>query len=97
MDQRQQLLNKLNNVQTFPEKSILKFEDIEVGKNYIVHEIKGVNTRYGKKILIETDDNIIFLPQRFNVFDELELENLKQLCEDQLIMVKPDKYNLHFV
>lgn len=97
MDQRQELLNKLNSVQTLPEKTILKFEDLEVGKSYIVHEIRGVNTRYGRKILLELDGHIIFLPQRFNVFDESEIQNLNQLCDGKLIIVKGDKYNLHFI
>jgi len=94
---RQQLLEKLNSVKPVTEKSIIKFEDLIVGKNYIIIEIKAVNTRFGPKILVETEENIIFLPDRFNVFCEGEVENLNQLCSEQLTMVKPDKYNIRFI
>ena len=94
---RQQLLEKLNNVKSFTEKTIIKFEDLIVGQNYIINEIKGVNTRFGAKILVETEENIIFLPDRFNVFTVEEVDNLNQLCSEVLSMVKLDKYNINFV
>jgi len=94
---RHYLLEKLNNVKTFTEKNIIKFEDLIVGYSYLITEIKGVNTRFGPKILVETEENIIFLPDRFNVFTEEEVQNLNQLCSEQLTMVKPDKYNINFI
>lgn len=97
MDIRQQLIEKLNNVQRFREKQIIKFEDLEVARNYVVQEVKSVSTRYGVKILIETDENIIFMPERFNVFNDQDIQNLNHLSKEHLIMIKSDRYNVHFV
>lgn len=96
MEQRKQILAKLNNVLSFREKAVLKFDEMEINKKYIVNAIKGVNTIYGKKILIETNENVIFLPQRFNVIDDAEVQNLNRMCEEELTIVRPDKYNINF-
>lgn len=94
---RQHMLNKLNGVQAIKEKTVLKFDELKIGHNYIIEMVKIVSTRYGKKLLVETEDNTIFLPDRFNVLDEVEIQNLNLMCKETLVMVKPDKYNLKFV
>ena len=90
------VLNKLNSITAFTEKPTMKFDDLEIGTKYKVYEVKVVNTRFGNKLLVETEMNTIFLPERFNVFDAGEINQLNILCRETLVMIKPDKYNLHF-
>lgn len=96
MEASQQALNKLNSVQAFTEKVVLRYVDLIIGKNYHIQEVKAVNTRYGRKIVVETEENTIFLPERYNILDDEEIENLKKMCNETLVMVKADKYNLSF-
>ena len=90
------VLNKLNTILAFDKKPIIKFDNLEINKRYRVFGIKIVNTKFGNKLLVETDMNKIFLPERFNIFDDNEIQQLNILCEKVFVMEKYDNHNLHF-
>lgn len=66
--------NKLGNLQ---QKPTLKYKDIKIDQSYQLYDIKTVNTKFGRNILIELDKGVLFLPKRFQSLTEEDLEKMK--------------------
>ena len=81
-------LNAVSQSAFFPKK---KWTELEEDKFFTVSKIRHVNTRFGKKIVIEIADSFqLFLPQR--VLDFLErhpksLEDIEEACQKMKLSI----------
>lgn len=73
------LIEKLSengtNAATF--KKTLRTTDLEIGKEYKIHEVKEVKTKYGVKALADLGDCMYFFPDRL-------LKNLTKKDMDEM-------------
>ncbi|KAG5872852.1 hypothetical protein JTB14_017533 [Gonioctena quinquepunctata] len=45
-------------------KPVIKLKNLIVGKEYKIHTAKLVQTKFGEAVLLEIEENVVFLPQR---------------------------------
>lgn len=69
----------------YSNKPLLKIKDMVINTPYVLVNIKSVSTPFGRSIMVETDDNVIFLPQR--LAHELNEEQVTQLNMMKLSLV----------
>lgn len=75
-------LKKLNNTGINAELSpIIPLRDLK-DDFYIIKEFRLMNTRFGKKVIVELEEGIVFLPDRFNKFTAKDISNFNtsQYC-----------------
>lgn len=46
------------------------------GKVYAIEKIKRTETRFGQRILVITEDHLIYLPQRYTNLSDEDLESI---------------------
>lgn len=66
-------------------KPVLKVKDMQINVEYPLLNIKAVHTTFGRSILVETSNNVIFLPKR--VAEELDDEKLIEMGTMQLALI----------
>ena len=72
-------LNAVTNTTFLPTQ---RWTDLEKNKTFLVTKIKTVNTRFGKKIVLELDNTFqSFLPSRVNAMLENNSKLHDDLCE----------------
>ena len=87
-------LAELNEVaqRTFLKKK--RWDELEENKHYFISAIKQVQTRYGKKTVLEVDNSFqLFLPARMNDFLEKKPQKLEELLDT---VQKMKLYIYHF-
>ena len=73
---------KLNRVAKGQHRTVKKIADLELGREYKIEGVRGVNTRYGKKVIVEIEGaELIFLSTNLS---KMLLENE----ENQLIALR---------
>lgn len=66
-------------------KPQLKIKDMKIGHLYLVQNISVATTKYGKSVVVETEDNSIFLPKRMS--DTLDSKTIENMNCSQLALV----------
>ncbi|KAG5893370.1 hypothetical protein JTB14_000134 [Gonioctena quinquepunctata] len=61
-------LNSISLLESNIPKPVIKLKNLIVGKQYEIHTAKLVHTKFGETVLLELEENVVFLPQR--VIDE---------------------------
>lgn len=76
--------------------TIKKINTLNPDVKYKIYDIRGVDTLYGRKVLVELDNFNTFLPTRFSKLTEEQLQeyNKKNLCL-RYLGKKDIGYNLH--
>ncbi|KAG5876823.1 hypothetical protein JTB14_014153 [Gonioctena quinquepunctata] len=74
-------LNSISLLESNIPKPVIKLKNLIVGKQYKIHTAKLVQTKFGEAVLLELEENVVFLPQR--VTDEYK---------PQIANFSPDKY-----
>lgn len=78
---------KLNEVSRVENINTIKMMDLEINKNYHVTDVVQVNTKYGEKIIVTTEDGFrMFLPARISralINDPEQLQQLKEECKKE--------------
>lgn len=78
------MLRKINYLGVSPlQKPTLNAAALEEGMDYIIMSIKLIETKFGKKLIVEFEDCNHFLPKRYN-------ERAKEL-----MLMKPGEYKLN--
>lgn len=68
-DEKWNELSKVGVLEAFTEKTFLKFNQLEVGVKYRIINLKEVRTKWDpfqKSVLLESEDFLIYLPNRFS-------------------------------
>lgn len=94
-------MEKLNSAQSI-EKPLLRLDNMQVGMPYMVIGVREVSTRFGKKILLELEEHVMFLPDRYTELFTGEMLNFFDMAmekEQQFLFVveKLQNRNLKFV
>lgn len=58
------------------QKSILKSSEMVTDYSYKILKARRVKTKFGNKVLLELENNILFLPARFNKISDEVITNL---------------------
>lgn len=69
----------------YTQKPVLKVRDMVINTPYVLINIKSTRTPFGRSIMVETNENVIFLPQRMTT--ELDDEKIEQLKTMKLSLV----------
>lgn len=67
------LVNKFNSYNT---KSIIHIKDLDDSIKYNILKAKRVTTKYGATIQLELENNIMYLPNRYNALTDNEIKDL---------------------
>lgn len=73
MDSKKNILNKFNILSS---KSLIHIKDLETSKRYPVMNVQRVITKYGSTLKVELENNIIFLPNRYNSLTDEDINEL---------------------
>lgn len=66
-------------------KKILSVKDMKFNEDYCINAAHKTSTPYGKKIVLQLDDCIMYLPTRFlSLSDEV----IKRMCDGVFAVVK---------
>ena len=69
------LLNTLST--TSASKQLVKMEDLEKGEEYDIIHARRCSTKFGLTIRLELENNMVFLPHRFDILNDEQLLDLK--------------------
>lgn len=69
-------INKIAQSEASQSTTRLGIYELEIEKIYKITNARFVHTRYGKTLLLEMDDFITFLPKRFNILTNSEVEDM---------------------
>lgn len=88
MDSAKTLQDKFNSLN---KKSMIHAKDLELFKKYPITNAKRVTTKYGGTLLIDLENNIMYLPNRYN---ELSDEDIKELSNGAYGIYREGERNL---
>lgn len=80
-------LSKINSIGLVESefKPVLKVRDMKIDQPYVVQNISIVTTEFGKSVVVETENNSIFLPKRMCA--ELDEAKIDRMTSSQLALV----------
>jgi hypothetical protein len=77
-------------------KPTLKLKDMVIGTTYHIEDIKKVKTAHGSAIMVETAENVIFLPKRFaEELDDKKIKDLKKIKVNLIYRGQKDSGHLN--
>lgn len=69
-------LDAINALADCPETPLLKVDEVEQNKWYRMDTLKRVTTKYGKRLMVISDDFSCFLPVQYAKMDETSMNGL---------------------
>lgn len=84
------ILQDLTSIGNGEWKPIIKIKDLIIGKKYKLYNIKVVQTNnFGRKIVVETEENCIFLPERYSkAYNDKKINELTSLINKIALVYK---------
>lgn len=88
-------MDKANQIANFTSKRVTPVADLDLDVKYKILNLKAVNTKYGRNIVAELEEEVVFLPKRMAALQD---EDLAKLLEDNVSLMylgcqKVGKYN----
>ncbi|KAG5871771.1 hypothetical protein JTB14_023455 [Gonioctena quinquepunctata] len=82
-------LNSISLSESNIPKPVIKLKNLIMGEQYEIHTAKLVQTKFGKTVLLESEENVMFLPQR--VTDEYKAQIANFLPEKYAVIFRGTK------
>lgn len=73
MDSATTLVNKFNTLNTKP---VMHIKEMEILTKYVITKANRVTTKYGTTIQVEVENHKMFLPNRYNILTDDDVEEL---------------------
>lgn len=79
MTQQQEAISRVaSKINNCAYKEILRVKDMELHKHYKIIAARKCTTQYGRKVVLELDSNIIYMPQRFDNLEDDVLDDINK-------------------
>lgn len=69
-------MDKANALGNMEQKPVISLKSLEPEKPYQLYDLKYIDSKFGKCLLAEIDEGVVFLPKRLNSLTEEEIDSM---------------------